>query len=158
MTVTKRLLTGEALAVRFDVVPSTIRSWVRRGCPVAERGRRGDKTRPSRYLEADVRRWLRERDAEKRDSHQARARRERAHAILAEQTVRIRAAELIPRVEAERAWAVEVAAVRANLRAWVKPLARRIHKAAKDGLPGVEAGLKTAVHEKLTELAEAKKG
>lgn len=149
-----KLLTGYELADVLNVSPGTVRSWARHGMPVAERGRRGDRTRPNRYRVTDARAWLREREREKLAAIAARARKERAYAIVAEQTVAIRARDLIPREEAERAWPAECSRVRRNLRGWVKPLAKRIHAATKDGERGVEAALRTAVHKKLTELAQ----
>ena len=154
MTTRKSLLTGDELAEVLNVSPGTIRSWARYGMPITERGRRGDKTRPNRYRVADAQAWLRERDLKKREATAARARKEKAQAILAEQTVALRARDLVRRDEVEQAWAAECSRVRKNLRGWVKPLAKRIHAAAKDGQRGVEDALQTAVYKKLTELAQ----
>ena len=152
-----KLLTGEELSDMLSVSPGTIRSWARRGMPIARRGRRGDKTCPSLYHEVDVRQWREKRESERQELTQARARKDRAQALLAEQTVRLRARGLVWRVDADRVWAAEVDRICRNLRSWVKPLSRRLSKAASGGgLPAVQAALETAVHEKLTELSKPK--
>ena len=116
----RKKVTRRELARRLDVVMMTITKWEQAGMPCAEPGRKG---KASLYSELEVRKWLtaREKTAQTNGVHDVareRARKERAQAILAEQTVQIRARELVPRVQVERAWASEVAAVRAILLAW----------------------------------------
>ncbi len=93
------LVTRRELAVERGVHMMTITKWEHEGMPIAERGRRG---KPSRYSIPAVRAWLDHREEAARigtslDLVQERARKEHAQAILAEQTVAIRAGELVPR-------------------------------------------------------------
>ena len=154
----KASLTGEEIAEILSVTPATIRSWVRRGCPVAERGQRGNKKRPSRYDEKAVREWIEKTKRKKFDLEQARARKDQAQAIFAEQTVAIRAGDLVPRVQVERAWAAEVSAVRAKLLAWPSTISDRLYReSAVKGVKGVERVIKEAVEGLLRELSEPKR-
>jgi phage terminase Nu1 subunit (DNA packaging protein) len=134
----------------------TVKKWEQAGMPVAERGRKG---KPSKFDEAEVRAWLQARDEAARsganlDVAQERARKEHWQALVAEQTYRTREKELLPRADAERAWAGEVAAVRTKLLSWSQTLADRVHRAATlEGVPGVERVLADAVREVLREMA-----
>lgn len=152
------LLTRRELAALLHVHMMTVTKWERDGLPVATRGRRG---KPSRYREVVVRAWLQQREEAAKQPGSAfdlvkeRSRRERAQAVLAEQAFSMRARDLLPREEVERAWAAEVAAVRAKLLAWPMTLADQVHRAAVlEGLPGVERVLHEAVRQALRELAE----
>lgn len=153
----KGLLTRAELAKILNCHPMTIVKWGEDGMPIAERGSRG---RPSYYREPEVRAWLQARDAAAR--HPAalslaaeRAQKERFQAALAEQTLRIRARELLPREEVERAWSARIAATRTKLLAWSITVADKAHRAAAlEGLPGVERVLEEEVHQILRELAE----
>ena len=151
------LLTRRELAGALNVHMMTVTKWERDGLPVAVHGRRG---RPSRYREVDVRAWLQQREEAAKttgnlDVAQERARKERAQAILAEQTYSIRARQLIPREEVERTWFAEVTAVRAKLLAWPTTHADQIARAVTlEGLPGVERLLNELVRQLLRELAE----
>lgn len=150
-------LTGEELAEKMSVSPGTIRSWARRGMPVAQRGRRGDKRKPNRYRLEDVQAWRTESKRGTLDVNQARARRERAQAILAEQTVAIRARDLVPREQVEKAWAVEIMAVRTKLLSWPATISDKIYREATlKGLQGVQQVIKEAVDELLLELSTSK--
>jgi len=150
------LITRRELAARLGCHMQTITKHEREGLPIAERGRKG---KASRYREVDVRAWLAMREAAATavgylDMMQERARKERAQAILAEQTFSMRARELLPREEVERIWGAEVAAVRAKLLAWPTTLADRVHRAALvEGVDGVERAVRAAVTDALTELA-----
>ena len=157
--VKKKLVNRRELAASLDppVVMQTITKWADAGMPVAEPGRKG---KPSLYDEDKVREWLanREKAAQKNgtvDLTRDRARKERAQAVLAEQTVAIRAKDLVPRVQVERAWAAEVSAVRAKLLAWPATISERLHReSAVRGVKGVERVIKEAAEGLLRELAE----
>lgn len=151
------LITRRELAERLGQHPMTITKWERDGMPIAQRGARG---RPSFYSEADVRAWKDARDerALDRPGHvdvaQQRARKERAQAVLAEQTYQARQRELLPVAEVERAWNAEVQAVRAAILATYTTQADRLHRVAiLDGVSGLEAELKELAHALLRELA-----
>lgn len=99
------LLTRRQLAARLEKHMQTVTKWERDGCPVAERGRKG---KPSLYREADVRGWLAAREEAAKnggavDLARERAAKEHWQAMLAEQTHRARALELLPCVDVERA-------------------------------------------------------
>lgn len=151
------LVNRRDLAIRLKVHMQTITKWEREGLPIAERGRRG---RSSLYSESAVRAWLQAReDTATKDAgginvNAERARRERAQAILAEQTHAMRARRLLPIEDVERVWAAEVAAVRAIVLASYTTHADRVHRAATlEGLAGVERALKELAYEVLRELA-----
>lgn len=132
----------------------TVTKWEQNGLPITERGRKG---KASQYRELDVRAWLaaREEGATRPGPLEDRARKERAQAILAEQMFQIRARDLLPRLEVEKVWGAEVAAVRAKLLAWSTTLADKVGRAfTTDGIPGVERVLQAAVADVLTELAD----
>lgn len=149
-------LTRRDLAERLGVHMQTVTKWERDGLPIAERGRKG---KPSTYREADVRAWLASReDAAKKsgmiDVAQERARKERAQAVLAEQSYRARERELLPAAEVEKIWNAEVQAVRTAILATYTTQADRVHRAATlEGVGGVEAELKAIAHELLRELS-----
>lgn len=135
----------------------TVTKWEARGMPVLQRGRRG---KPSYYNLEACERW--KADAERQaqssqgsvDVAQERARRERAQAVLAEQTFQMRSSELLPRVEVERVWEAEVIAVRTKLLAIPPTFAERVYQAAvSDGIGGVERILAESVNDVLRELA-----
>ena len=148
-------LTRRALAAKHGVHMSAVTKWEHDGLPVAQRGGKG---RPSLYDPRAVAAWLQAREeASKTGGHadlaQERARKERAQAILAEQTFAIRSGDYVPRRDVERAWAAEVAAIRTHLLAWPTTLADRVFRVATlEGLPGVERVLYEATREVLREL------
>lgn len=150
------LVTRRELAAKFDVFMGTITKWQEEGMPIAKRGSGG---RPSLYSEPKVRAWHEHREKAAQnggdvDLVRERARKERAQAILAEQTVAIRAKELVPSDEIEKVWLAHVTAVRAKLLAWPATLSDRLHRARiRDGAAGIEQVLKIAVDEALTELS-----
>lgn len=149
-------VTRRALAELLDVHMMAVTKWEQAGMPVLERGRKG---KPSRYSVAAVKKWLAVREEAAQngsalDLVQERARKERAQAILAEQTVALRARDLVPRDEVEKAWTAEVAAVRAKLLSWPATISDRLHREATlNGLAGVELVVKDAVEELLLELS-----
>lgn len=149
------LVTRRDLASRMGVHMQTVTKWERDGMPIAERGRKG---KPSTYREADVRAWRDAREAAAKtpvgvDVAQERARKERAQALLAEQTHQARSRELLPAAEVEKVWAAEVHAVRTAVLATYTTQADRVHRAAVlEGVGGVEAELKAIAHELLREL------
>jgi phage terminase Nu1 subunit (DNA packaging protein) len=133
----------------------TVTKWEGDGLPVLERGRKG---KPSFYDIEAVRNWLGQRDEAAKqngtvDVAQERARRERAQAVLAEQTFQMRSKELLPRVEVERVWEAEVIAVRTRLLAIPPTFADRVYQAAiGEGIGGVERVLAESVNDVLREL------
>ena len=135
----------------------TVTKWEADGLPVLERGRKG---KPSFYDLEAVRDWVGKRDdaAKKNgtvDVAQERARRERAQAVLAEQTFQMRSRELLPRVEVERVWESEVIAVRTKLLQIPPTFAERVYQAAvSEGIGGVERILMESVHDVLRELTD----
>ncbi len=153
----KGLVTRRELAENLTVHMQTVTKWEREGMPIAQRGARG---RPSFYLEAEVRAWRKEREEAALSGNgplnplQERARRERAQAVLAEQTFQIRMRDLLPRADVERIWSSEVSAVRTRLMALPVTLADQLHRAALRGVPAVEKVLEDAVHDVLIELAD----
>lgn len=152
--------TRREVAETLGVHIMTITKWERSGLPVVVRGGRG---RPSKYDLEAVRAWLAARDEAARkavagplDPVQEKAARDHWQAELARQTHEIRHKTLLPAADVERAWAMEVAAVRAKLLALPTTYADRIHRAATlDGLPGVEKMLQAAVYDVLRQLAGA---
>lgn len=152
----ERPVTRKVLAARLNVHMQTITVWERQGLPIYERGRRG---RPSTYLESQVRAWQAAREqAAKANGHvdvaQERARKERAQAVLAEQTFQARSRQLLPADEVERRWTAEVQATRTKILATYTTQADRVHRAAiLEGVPGVERVLKAIAYELLRELS-----
>lgn len=157
----QKLITRQELAKALDVHEITITKWQREGMPVAKRGGRG---RPSYYDEVEVRQWQDAREEAARTSEhldviQQRARKERAQALLAEQTLAIRARELVPRRDVEKAWAAEVSAVRAKLLVWPATISPQLARVATlEGANGVEAFLKSAVDDLLNDLSQPDDG
>ena len=155
----KKLITRRELAHNLAHHMQTVTKWEQAGMPVAEPGRKG---KPSLYSEPEVRKWLaaREKTAQSTGVHDVareRARKEKAQAILAEQTVAIRASDLVPRVQVERAWAAEVSAVRAKLLAWPSTISDRLYReSVVRGVKGVERVIKEAVDGLLRELSTPK--
>lgn len=156
----KKLVTRRELAQHLNVVMMTVTKWEQAGMPVVEPGRKG---KPSLYSEKEVRKWLADREVLARDNGkldvtQERARKERAQAIMAEQTVAIRARDLVPADQAEKAWAAEVSAVRAKLLSWPATISDSLFSAATlNKLQGVERVIKDAVEELLLELSKPKR-
>ncbi len=157
---TRKLITRRELAQRLNVVMITITKWGQAGLPVAEPGRQG---KPSLYSETDVRKWLAEREKKARnngtlDVAQERARKERAHAILAEQTVATRAKDLVPADQVEKTWAAACSAIRAKVLSWPTTISDSIHRESQlNGLEGVERAIKAAGDELLLELSKPKR-
>lgn len=153
---TPQTLTRRELAQVLGCHMQTVTKWEREGLPIAERGRKG---RPSRYDEAAVRAWLTAREEQAQslqalDLVQERARKEHWQALLAEQTYRVRERQLLDAADVAKTWGAVVSAIRAKLLAMPTSFADRVHRAAVlNGLPGVEAGLRTAVYDVLRELA-----
>lgn len=152
----KKLLTRKEVAKAFDVHPMTITKWEQDGMPVAVRGSGG---RASKYDKRKVAEWKAARDLAAQTPgavsvQQERARKERAQAILAEQTYQSRGKELLPRDEVKRVMASRAMAIRTKLLAWPTTLADKLHRASTlDGVAGVERALNDAVHDVLVELA-----
>lgn len=150
-------VTRRELAALLSVHMQTVTTWERSGMPVLEPGRKG---KPSLYSPVDVKAWLKARDEAAKKSGVAdlaheRARRERAQAVMAEQLVAMRARDLVPRQEVEKAWAAEVAAVRSLILGWPTTAADKLFRAATlHGLRGVENVLRSLVEELLLELAD----
>lgn len=150
-------VTRRELAELLDCDMRTISKWQEEGLPVLHHGRGG---RPSRYDEAAVRAWLQAREEFAKtpgaalDLVQERARKERWQGLLAEQTFNVRARKLLPADEIEQQLSARVNATRTKLLSWQTILSDAVFREATlNGLPGVEAVLKKAVHEVLRELA-----
>ena len=159
-----KLLTRQELAAAIGKHPDTIAAWVsEEGMPVADRGRGG---RASKYDLQAVLAWLSAREEAQRagplDPVQEKARRDHWQATLAEQTYRVRKGKLLDADEVERAWAAEVAAVRAKLLSVPTTYADKIFRAAtlagEGGVGAVERLLRDAVHSALHELASMRVG
>lgn len=157
----RKLLTRQELAEALGKHPDTIAGWVsEEDLPVAERGRGG---KPSKYDLQAVLAWISAREEAQRagplDPVQEKARRDHWQATLAEQTYRVRNGKLLDADEVERAWAAEVAAVRARLLTIPTTYADRVFRSATlEGVGGVERLLRDAVHSALRELASARPG
>lgn len=156
----KKLATRREVAEALGVHMASVTKWERQGLPIVSRGSRG---RPSQYDLEAVRGWLAARDQAARrategplDPVQERAARDHWQAELAEQTHQIRQKALLPADEVARAWAAEIAGVRAKLLALPTTFADRIQRAATlHGLAGVEKTLQAAVYDVLRQLAGA---
>lgn len=155
------LVTRRELAGSLGVHMQTVTKWEREGMPISAPGGKG---RATRYSEADVRAWRRQREelaakpgSEGVDLIKERARKERAQAVLAEQAYSIRTRDLLPREEVEKGWAAVIGAVRTKLLALPATLSDQLARAAvTDGVAGVERVLQTAVSDALRELAQMK--
>ncbi len=151
-----RLVTRRELAAALGTHMQTITKWEQDGMPVAMRGGPG---RPSKYDKRTVAEWKAARDLAAQTPgavsvQQERARKERAQAMLAEQTHEARGKELLPRDEVKRVMARRAMAIRTKLLAWPTTLADKLHRASTlDGVAGVEHALNDAVHDVLVELA-----
>lgn len=151
------LCTRRQLAELLGQHMQTVTKWEQDGMPITERGRRG---KPSLYAVAAVQAWLEAREVAAQtggavDVARQRARKELAQAVLAEQTYQIRAKELLPRQDVEKAWAGEVSAVRTKLLSWSTTIADRVHRAGMlTGVAGVERELRDATEDVLRELAD----
>ena len=156
----KTLVNRRKLSSIFNVHMQTIMNWEQSGMPVSEPGRRGV---PSLYSVADVEKWLTDREEAARengtlDLAQERARRERAQAIMAEQTVAIRARDLVPANEVEKVWTAGFMAIRAKVLSWPATVSDIIYRQAEiNGLQGVQEAIKQAGDELLLELSKPKR-
>lgn len=113
----EKLLTRRELADKLNKHMMTITKWENEGLPVAVRGARG---RPSLYDEAQVVEWVQARDEQARQQPpfmEARARKEIAQAIEAEQRTALRAGKMLMADEVEATWADILAQVRTSLMA-----------------------------------------
>lgn len=152
-----KLYTRKEIAAKFGVALGTVTKWEQAGLPVAKPGSRGT---PSRFELAAVRKWRREREAAGRDTGavdlvRERARKERAQAELAEQTIQVRAGELLLRADVEATWNKEISAVRAKLLSWPAVLSDQLGRAFElGGVLELEKRLQAAVEELLTELSQ----
>ena len=155
------LVTRQDLAARLRCHPQTITHLVAQGMPVARRGSRG---RAALYDEAAVRAWKDARDGAAQapghvDLVVERARKERAQAVLAEQTFQVRAGHLLPVADVERSWGAKVQAVRAAILATATTQADHLHRVAVlEGVAGLETALRDLAIELLRELSPADAG
>ena len=149
------LVTRQELAALLDVNPRTVAKFLDEGMPVAKRGRGG---RSSLYSPEACLAWLEARNAVASDAPvdlaRERARKERAQALLAEQTYAVRAGKLLPAEQVEQVWSAEQAAVRAKLLALPQAYADRLARAViTGGVSAAEQAIRQMVDEVLTELA-----
>lgn len=155
-----KLMTRAQLAIELGVHINSISNWEKSGLPVERYGGGGVA---SLFLPADARKWLKDRDDAAKengtyDLARERARKEKAQAILAEQTVAIRAGELLLKTEVEAIWCAEFAAIRARLLSWPTTLADQLGRAYDiGGVNALEAKLKDEVCAILTELSQPRK-
>ncbi len=151
-----RLISRRELAVAMGVHMQTITKWEREGMPIAKRGRKG---RPSLYRLADVRAWHEAREAAAKtgagvDVAAARASKETWQGKLAEQSYLVRSRELLPRADVEKAWSLEIAAVRTIIMSAYTTNTDRVFRAATlEGRAGVERELQAIADAALLELA-----
>lgn len=97
-------------------------------------------------------------DGDPAEALRARTRKDRAQAVLAEQTFQLRAKELLPRADVEKAWGAEVSAVRTKLLSWPTTIADRVFRAGTlNGIAGVERVLREAAHDVLRELSDTER-
>lgn len=158
---TTRLLTRTELADTFGVMPSTIIKWVRSGMPVAERGGRG---RGAKFRLLDVEAWRLQSQKPNTDGDNEqpvnlsleRARLARAQTSKAEIEIAAKQRELLPADEVRRVVGGAFHAVRVRLLALGRSVAERCAVAAQQSTAAIQAVIDDAVHEALTELAEAR--
>lgn len=138
----------------FGVSATTIRNWVNAGCPVFERGSRGN---PHVFDSAAVFEWRMseiQRDADSktpgRNFEAARARAVAARAGIMEMNLAQRRGELVEVAEAAAIVAKEYAIVRAGFISLPKIAPRLAFKK----IPEIEELLADRVNEILTELSE----
>lgn len=154
----RKLVTRRELANLLNVTMSGVTKWEQAGMPVAERGRKG---KASLYSEAEAKNWLAERDKAARengtfDLARERARKERAQAILAEQTVAIRAGDLVPVDQISKTLTAGFGAFRAKVLAWQATMSDALYRESKiNGLQGVQRAIKDAAEELLLDLSKA---
>lgn len=141
----------------LDVDPRTIGKFLDEGMPVVRRGRGG---RVSLYDPDACHAWKDARDAvaatEAPDGRDARARKELAQALLAEQLHAIRGGKLLNAEEVIKAWVAEIAGARAVILTAYTASSDQVYRAAvTDGLPGVERELRALGDAVLRELSQA---
>ena len=152
-----RLVTRAALAKVLEINASTVTKWVAEGLPVAAYGRGGT---PHRFDAAACQAWVAARAAVASspvhlDLVQERARRERAQAQLAEQTLAIRSGTFVLREEMERAWAAEIHAVRTMLLGLSSHWSDRFGRALQVGGPtAMQKEIDASVREALLQFAD----
>jgi phage terminase Nu1 subunit (DNA packaging protein) len=154
-------VTRQDLIRLFGVNERTIQKWQAEGMPIAQRGSPG---KSSLYVLSEVKAWHEAREKSGQNgSHyqaslQARARKEEAQALLAEQSYDIRAGKLLPIEDVEREQAAAIRGTRAMLMSIPVTYAARVEKAAKlHGERGVETVLTEAINEVLTQLADTER-
>lgn len=150
----KFIVTQTTLAFLFGVDRSTIATWTRAGCPVADT----DPHRPKEYNLAEVLPWIRARDRAAADEassarsspelDEARLRKLRAEAALIELDLSKRKAELIPASDIEPRWARMVLSMRERILS-IAPVA------VQRGVvpPEHEDAIAALCHEALAELS-----
>lgn len=113
-----REVNREELAETFGVSLNTVTSWIRNGCPFAQRGKQG---KPWRFNTRDVSEWLREQarieatgDAPL-DEFELKLRKLAAETAQVELDLAVARKQVAPIHEFERARALENATVRANV-------------------------------------------
>ena len=99
-----------------------------------------------------------QRESRPLDPQQERARRDRAQALIGEQTYAARARELLPADEVARVWSAHIQAVRTKLLSWPATLTDQLHRASRGagGPAAIERVLVVAIREVLIELSQSK--
>ncbi len=155
----KRLLTRRELAAKLGVYMDTITKWEKSGLPISEPGRPGQSTL---YELRDVQKWRKDREKAAHENgsfnvQQERARKERAQALVAEQTLEVRSGELMRADDVADTWHKEIAAVRGKFLAWPATMSDQLGRAFElGGVRALEEKMTEGIHELLTELSEGK--
>ncbi len=145
----------------MGVQPARITKWTAEGMPVADRGSRG---RESRYDLREVVEWYVRRQLEARglgsgqelDLPTERAKQTRAQTARIMLDIKAKQRELLPADEVRRVVGGALHAVRVRFLGLGQSIAERCRAAADEGAPTVQAVIDEAVHDALTELAQAK--
>jgi phage terminase Nu1 subunit (DNA packaging protein) len=145
----RQLVMRAAAAQALGVSPARISQWISDGAPVARRGRRG---RPALYDVQRLRRWRaareRQQNADGLSLEIERAKLTRAQRLKVERENRVRAGELLERVDVTADIVAMVKATRARLLILPAHAVRRGIVAREK-----EAALRALVVEVLTELS-----
>ena len=154
---TTRLVTRRELALKLATHPATITKWENQGMPVAKLGRRG---KPSYFDLDDVKSWRGEKERARAEGgelnlQQERARKERAQALVSEQTHAVRAGELMRADDVAETWYREISAVRSKLLSWRAVLEEQLARAYEvGGARALGEALSKEVNQLLTELSD----
>ena len=152
------LMNRDSIARLLGVTPDTISDWARKeGMPVARPGGHGKQ---AGYLPSACVKWRlgiiqgRVEAGGSLNPIAERARKDKAGADLAEQTLKVRAGELVSLAEVRLALGPKVAATKTRIEAWPRSVAPDCARVASQGPRAVEKVLADSVRELLEDLAE----